>query len=367
MSATQPVTEEAVAEYYRENREQFPRSSFGGPALAEPSAERGGEDADAWKYRPLDEVRAAIHQRLSGRAEYPIALAVTPEVPEKPTESLFHPGVQELNITRDLGDPVVVSRLFSERPELLFIPSHAIESQVESNQQFASMLGAPVEERVAVAAGDRYVYWKRADAERHVPTLKQAREQVARAWRIKEARPAAKKRAEDLATLVRNALPKDGDGADPAAADDAMRTALKGQTVTPKGTQPVSVLETGAFRWMDVPPRRMAQRFMPPPPEVTSLPQVPKAGEDFMETVFRELDAGEVGVAANADQSASFVVRVDRRSPETEADWNALRQAFLQSGPDPTGRDTTASAVQAMNYATRSDIANRWRQQFPER
>ena len=88
------------------------------------------------------------------------------------------------------------------------------------------MLGAPVEERVAVAAGDRYVYWKRADAERHVPTIKEVREQVARAWRIKEARPTAKERAEELAELVRKALPK-GDDADATLADDAMSAALK--------------------------------------------------------------------------------------------------------------------------------------------
>jgi hypothetical protein len=230
------------------------------------------------------------------------------------------------------------------------------------------MLGAPVEERVAVPTGDRYVYWKRTDVAAHVPTLKEAREEVARAWRIKEARPKAEQRAEELAKLVRAALPKSGDDAAGAvSADDAMASALKGQTITEGGNQSVHVFETGAFRWMDVPPRRMAQRFMPPPPEVTSLSQVPKAGDEFMETVFRELEPGEVGVAANADESAFFVVRVDRRSPSTKAEWDALRQAFLQSSPDPTGRDTTAAAVQAMNYATRSDIANRWRQQFPLR
>jgi hypothetical protein len=150
---------------------------------------------------------------------------------------------------------------------------------------------------------NRYLFWKIQHSASHVAEFTEpgVKEQVTRAWKMEKARPLAIARAEELAKKV------------VAAGDKPMAEALGETTVTgdKEGLQLV-VHNSPEFTWL-------RERSAPDPrggattPEVSVLPFVEKAGRKFMEAVFDGLDVGGTGVAANADDSVYYVVKVLER------------------------------------------------------
>ena len=163
--------------------------------------------------------------------------------------------------------------------------------------------------------GNLYVYWKIEDAPAHVATLDEpgVKEQVLNAWKQKEAQPLAKKRADELAAIVRKA-------------QGSMTEALKGQTVAgDKESSELLVQETPEFTWLRESSAQPGNPFAAkPPPRISELPVVDKAGDDFMRTVFDELKLNEVGVAVNADRTVYYVAKVVYRN-------QADREAFMKT------------------------------------
>ena len=164
-----------------------------------------------------------------------------------------------------------------------------------------------------------FVVWKVEDKADYIPESmndERIREQVVQAWRVQQARPQAKDRAEELAELVR-------------ATDAPMAEALSEMTVTgDEDSLFVQVTETGEFTWLTT-GSTQPQLYSRTPPVTMSPAGIEKGGEDFMRVVFDELAEGDVGVAVNADRSIYYVVTVKDRIPAAGEDFETFRNNFL--------------------------------------
>ncbi len=174
---------------------------------------------------------------------------------------------------------------------------------------------------------NRYVYWVVEYREPHIPTFDEPgiREEVERQWRLHQARPAARGRAEQLAEKVREGI----------KAGRAMAEVLKDEKVTDaESAPPVAVFETPQFTWLR-PFQPPVPRLNPfenndPPVEVSPIPGIDGTNDAFMEAVFG-LPVGGVGTVVNADQTAFYVVHVTRRSHQTAEERQQLLDDFLKS------------------------------------
>jgi hypothetical protein len=168
-----------------------------------------------------------------------------------------------------------------------------------------------------------FVCWKVGEQKDYAPEHlndEQVREQAVAIWRELEARKRAEARAEELAQLVRDS-------------GKPMTEVLSEQRITGSETSLfVEPVTTGEFRYQGLPnqldPNPLMLLYLGNP-QILSPNGVEKAGPAFMETVFNELSPGDVGVAANYDRSAYYVVKVLTRSQGTPEEWETFRKRFM--------------------------------------
>ena len=152
--------------------------------------------------------------------------------------------------------------------------------------------------------GDGYLFWKINDVPESEPSFKDenVRQEVLHAWKMKEARELARKKAESLAEEA-NKSGATLKGAFPDIPED--------KVISPP---PFSMLTEGSV------PRGSSLM----PPRLSEVEGVPMAGMDFMRAVFN-LDLNQVGVARNAPQTVVYVVQLIKYSPPQDVLW----QIFL--------------------------------------
>ena len=152
--------------------------------------------------------------------------------------------------------------------------------------------------------GNRYVSWKTEDQPEFTPSFQSAREDVLRAWRIVEARPLARKAAEELVAEA-----KEG-------------TTLEAVAASRGGLE---VEKVGPFNWLT----RGTAPFGSAPelsqPDGLSMP-----GEELMQAVFA-LEPGESTVAFNEPQTVCYAIRLGSFEP----DEAQLKELFIAAAKDP--------------------------------
>lgn len=219
-----------------------------------------------------------------------------------PQELSELPGIgraYDANSSTEMGSATtVIDQVFSD--ETLFRPMLALDPETQN----------------------LYIYWKAEDLAAHVPHFSDPgiKALVLSTWKTQEAQTLAEKRAQALAEMAREKkLP--------------MVEALDGVTVTgAKDGISVQVLMTPSFTWMHESAAPSNNPFAPkPPPEISVLPTVENAGDEFMRTVFDVLQPGEIGVAANRDRSVYYVVRIVKRIPSTPEGMEEMREKFFRS------------------------------------
>ena len=178
-----------------------------------------------------------------------------------------------------------------------------------------------------------FAWWIVEFSETHVPKLDDPgiRDQVVLAWKRLKARDLAKKRAEELATVVREGLAK------PDAERKDMAATVEGQTLSGKPDSPaIALRQSQSFSWMEQ-ALNPQMNFMQQRPNLRRSEvrfndeaggSIRYAGDRFMKVVFEEIGNDAVGVVATDDLSAYFVVQPVERS----ADDEILRQQFLTEG-----------------------------------
>jgi hypothetical protein len=132
-------------------------------------------------------------------------------------------------------------------------------------------------------------------------------DKVLAAWKMIEARPLARKRAEELAKQATEA-------GKPLAEVFADQAGLK-------------VIDTGSFSWLtrgNVPENPMGG-----PLRISQIEGLQHLGDSFMETVF-SLQAGATGVAANEPKDTVYIVRASEFEPGVDQ----LRDQFAKEPPN---------------------------------
>ncbi len=159
--------------------------------------------------------------------------------------------------------------------------------------------------------GTRYLSWKTEDQPEFTPSFQSARDDVLRAWRIVEARPLARKAAEEVAAEV-----KAGKTLESVA---AARGSLE-------------VAKVGPFTWLT----RGTAPFGSAP-ELSQPDGLAMPGEELMRAVF-DLEPGQTAVAFNEPKTVCYAIRLVSLEPDDAR----LKELFLASSTDPRRLATVA-------------------------
>jgi hypothetical protein len=152
--------------------------------------------------------------------------------------------------------------------------------------------------------GNRYVSWKTEDQPEFTPSFQSAREDVLRAWRIVEARPLARKAAEEL------------------VADAKEGKTLEAVAASRGGLE---VEKVGPFSWLT----RGTAPFGSAP-ELSQPDGLAMPGEELMQAVFA-LEPGQSTVAFNEPKTVCYAIRLGSFEP----DEAQLKELFIAAVKDP--------------------------------
>jgi hypothetical protein len=182
-------------------------------------------------------------------------------------------------------------------------------------QRWIDMLFAPEASRwrplgTRDVAGNRYLSWKTEDRPEFTPPFSDVRDDVERVWRLMEARPLARKRAEQV------------------AADAAGKTLAE----TVAGKEGFEATTVGPFTWLTRGTAPFGSLPMLSDPEGIQM-----AGETFMETVF-SLEPGGTAVAFNEPETVCYAIRLAGLEPGDDT----LRERFLDAASDPRRLEAVA-------------------------
>ncbi|MEX0688204.1 MAG: hypothetical protein WD072_06020, partial [Pirellulales bacterium] len=152
-------------------------------------------------------------------------------------------------------------------------------------------------------AGARYLSWKAEDRPEFTPPLTEIKGEVERVWRLLEARPLARKRAEEIAKA-----------ADSATLADAVA-----------GREGLAASTVGPFTWLTRGTAPFGSAPMRSDPEGIEM-----AGDDFLAAVFA-LEPGGTAVALNEPETVCYAIRLVSFEPAEET----LQERFRDVATDP--------------------------------
>lgn len=183
----------------------------------------------------------------------------------------------------------------------------------------------------------RFAYWVVERNDAHVPEFGEAgvRDQVVKAWKLKQAAPEAEKRAKALAKQA-------------ADQQKLLTEVLAGQTVdgSKDGLQ-LTVLAPPEFshftRQGASAPQLNPLDTGSQPVEFSSIPGLDKIDEDFMKAIDR-MKLGATEVIPNADRSGFLVVHLKARMDVTADDDAPQSKEFMEKWPLSVAADQLASA-----------------------
>ncbi|MBW3595793.1 MAG: hypothetical protein KY475_00800 [Planctomycetes bacterium] len=152
---------------------------------------------------------------------------------------------------------------------------------------------------------DEYLYWPTGIEPSHTPPLEEVRDDVVRAWRLKQAFEIAKRQAEQAAEKVRKA-PHERPLGEVLSLEEA------------------EIIQPPAFSWMSA---GQSIPFGGGQPRMSDVEGVENPGDEFFRAAYA-LAPGEAGVAPNASKTAVYLIRVSGSTPSE----TVLRDMFWQGG-----------------------------------
>lgn len=261
--------------------------------------------------------------------EHGLRYVVTPFLSEQDLAESEYPVAQMSEPQR--GERAILPRLYEDRRELYYTPTELVRGLSQ----------------------DRYALWKIGYRPQYVPqSYEEIKDQVVEQWRIQQALPKARERAESLAKSV-----KEGQG---------LTAALAGETVTgEKNGDPLVVRQSRPFSWYTR--QNLGQMpFGNWNVQLSNIDVVDLAGPIFMQTVFEKLDVGQTGSAPNYPRTKFYVVQVTERDYAKAEEPTQLRQRFLtEERPfgqtlDPAGSIVIPSAYQMLLGQEQQNVVTNW-------
>ena len=306
-------------------------------AAADKPAEATEKKDDAAEFQPLDKVRDDIIERLTNAAvekriaaiydavktdvaKYAESLALWEVAGDGAGPAPVGPDVKKIAATQGLeggtSDLVNATQAFADGGiggSFEFAVSR--EFGVRQQRWIDTIFGSNAQSLQPVTSrdveGNRYLSWKTEDQPEFTPSFQSARDDVLRAWRIVEARPLARKAAEEIAT-------------------EAKAGKTLEQIAAARGG--LEVEKAGPFTWLT----RGTAPFGSAPelsqPEGLAMP-----GDEVMRAVF-DLEPGQTAVAFNEPKTVCYAIRLVSLEPDDAQ----LKDLFLASSQDPRRLATVA-------------------------
>jgi hypothetical protein len=306
-------------------------------AAADKPAEATEKKDDAAEFQPLDKVRDDIIERLTNAAvekriaaiydavrtdvaKYAESLALWEVAGDGAGPAPVGPDVKKIAATQGLeggtSDLVNATQAFADGGiggSFEFAVSR--EFDVRQQRWIDTIFGSNAQSLQPVTSrdveGNRYLSWKTEDQPEFTPSFQSARDDVLRAWRIVEARPLARKAAEEIAT-------------------EAKAGKTLEQIAAARGG--LEVEKAGPFTWLT----RGTAPFGSAPelsqPEGLAMP-----GDELMRAVF-DLEPGQTAVAFNEPKTVCYAIRLVSLEPDDAQ----LKDLFLASSQDPRRLATVA-------------------------
>ena len=306
-------------------------------AAADKPAEATEKKDDAAEFQTLDKVRDDIIERLTNAAvekriaaiydavktdvaKYAESLALWEVAGDGAGPAPVGPDVKKIAATQGLeggtSDLVNATQAFADGGiggSFEFAVSR--EFGVRQQRWIDTIFGSNAQSLQPVTSrdveGNRYLSWKTEDQPEFTPSFQSARDDVLRAWRIVEARPLARKAAEEIAT-------------------EAKAGKTLEQIAAARGG--LEVEKAGPFTWLT----RGTAPFGSAPelsqPEGLAMP-----GDELMRAVF-DLEPGQTAVAFNEPKTVCYAIRLVSLEPDDAQ----LKDLFLASSQDPRRLATVA-------------------------
>jgi hypothetical protein len=306
-------------------------------AAADKPAEATEKKDDAAEFQTLDKVRDDIIERLTNAAvekriaaiydavktdvaKYAESLALWEVAGDGAGPAPVGPDVKKIAATQGLeggtSDLVNATQAFADGGiggSFEFAVSR--EFGVRQQRWIDTIFGSNAQSLQPVTSrdveGNRYLSWKTEDQPEFTPSFQSARDDVLRAWRIVEARPLARKAAEEIAT-------------------EAKAGKTLEQIAAARGG--LEVEKAGPFTWLT----RGTAPFGSAPelsqPEGLAMP-----GDEVMRAVF-DLEPGQTAVAFNEPKTVCYAIRLVSLEPDDAQ----LKDLFLASSQDPRRLATVA-------------------------
>lgn len=164
---------------------------------------------------------------------------------------------------------------------------------------------------------EAFAYWKIADLPAKISDLKDesTREKVLSAWKFSQAQKLAEARAKVLLDKIK-------------AAGNDVPASITGETVTGDANDPaLTMIPTEEFTWLS---QSRAAPGEPSVPRISTIPLITEVDNQFMKTVFEDLNDGDVGTVSDSSKSTFFVVKPLNRSTAKKDDGGVAKQEFQQ-------------------------------------
>jgi hypothetical protein len=304
---------------------------------ADAPAEATEKKDDAAEFEPLDKVRDNIIDRLANEAvekriaaiydavktdvaKYAESLALWEVAGDGAGPAPVGPDVKKIAATQGLeggtSDLVNATQAYADGGiggSFEFAVSR--EFGVRQQRWIDSIFGTGAQSLQPVSSrdveGNRYLSWKTEDQPEFTPSFQSARDDVLRAWRIIEARPLARKAAEEIAA-------------------EAKAGKTLEQIAAARGS--LEVEKAGPFTWLT----RGTAPFGSAP-ELSQPDGLAMPGDELMRAVF-DLEPGQTAVAFNEPKTVCYAIRMVSLEPDDAQ----LKDLFLASSQDPRRLATVA-------------------------
>jgi hypothetical protein len=298
-------------------------------SAAEPAEEKpavGDTPKTPVEVKPLDEVKDDIRKRLARQAAdekiSDIFGTVTAKISKYSDDLELALGLGEkVPAAPDINKIAAEHGLEAVRSEFV-TPAEAAASEGVGRsfqfafserfgvqqQRWADMVLAPAAPRFRPVttrdiAGAQYLSWKTEDRPEFTPPFAEIKSEVERVWKLLEARPLAKKRAQEIVA---------------GAKDKSLADAVQGR-------EGLAATNVGPFTWLT----RGTAPFGSAP--VLSDPDgIEMAGGAFMEAVF-SLEPGATAVAFNEPETVCYAIRLVAFEPDDAT----LQGRFRDATADP--------------------------------
>ena len=206
-------------------------------------------------------------------------------------------------------------------------------------------------------SNEAFAYWKTAQRPDQMSDIKDeaVRAKVISAWKFDQARSIAEKRAREMVAKVK-------------AEGNDLPAALAAETVTGDKEAPViSVIPTDDFTWLST---KNSVPGNPSPPSISIIPLLDDIGEKFMQTVFDELNDGDVGFATDEPRSVLYVVKVLNRETGNDDQGGVVKhekqQNFLKTEFAPSLFPYLISPYQFLAMYPQQQIETAWSRNFEQ-